>query len=157
MDRREIDDVEAERGDVGQPRDAIVERAVAARHRALAARHHLVPGAGARPRPVDDDRDGDAAGQVAARVARSDRLGEVVRQQGFDIRDAVELPPGPVDDPLDVRIANIQLAEKFAAFLGLKREIMARLALEQHVLCAMSRTGRSRFRPQTGSGPARAG
>ena len=78
------------------------------------------------------DRNGDAAGQVAARVACSDRLGEVVRQQGFDIRDAVELPPGPVDDPLDVRIANIQLAEKFTAFLGLNSENMARLAVEQH-------------------------
>ena len=56
MDRREVEDVEAQRGDLRQPRDAVVERAVLARHRALAARHHFVPGAVARPQPVGDER-----------------------------------------------------------------------------------------------------
>ena len=66
MDRREIEHVEAQRRDLRQPRDAIVEGAVPAGNAALAARHHLVPGAGARERPV-----GDRAEQSGLRV-RSD-------------------------------------------------------------------------------------
>ena len=132
MDRRQIDDIEAERGDLGQPRDAIVERAVAARHRALAARHHLVPGAGARPRPVDD-RPGSAmlrvrsprgslaatasASSSASRISTSGR-GRTARRARSMIR-------------LMLASRGIQLAEKFAAFLGLKRDILAGLALEQ--------------------------
>src|SRR4030095_10876344 len=52
MDRREIDDIEAETGDVRQPRNAIVERAMSSRDAPLAARHHLVPRADRRPRAV---------------------------------------------------------------------------------------------------------
>src|SRR5207245_5300188 len=47
MDRREIDDVEAQLGELRQSRDAVIERSMAARDRGLAARKHLVPGAGA--------------------------------------------------------------------------------------------------------------
>src|SRR5262249_28900715 len=52
MDRRQVYDVEAEAGDVGQSGDRVIERAVLARHRALAARNHLVPGARAGDGPV---------------------------------------------------------------------------------------------------------
>ena len=88
----------------------------------------------ARPRPVGDHRDGSAAGQVAARVACGDGLGEFVREQDLDIRGAVELPLGALDQAFAVGIASVQLAEEFAAFLRLKREIKARLALEQQSL-----------------------
>ena len=56
VDRREIEDIETERGDFRQPGDAIVECAVAAGKAALAARHHFVPGAGAGDRPVHHQR-----------------------------------------------------------------------------------------------------
>ena len=66
MDRRQIEHVEAERRDLGQPTDAIVERAVAAGNAALAARHHFVPGARACDRSVGDQRIERAAGEVGA-------------------------------------------------------------------------------------------
>ena len=135
MDRREVDDVEAERGDLRQPRDAVVEGAVAARHGALAARHHLVPGAGARPRPVGNDRDGDAAGQVAARIACGDRLRKLVAPAGFR---------HPERDRTARRARSmIRLLLASRAFssprssrpsLGLERDILARVALEQQRL-----------------------
>ena len=68
MDRGEIDHIEAERCDLGQARDAVVEGAVAARNAALAARHHLVPGAGAGERPIGHQRHGGAAGEVGLLV-----------------------------------------------------------------------------------------
>ena len=56
VDRREIENVEAEAGDFRQPRNAVVESAVFARKGTLAARHHLVPGAGAGALAVGDQR-----------------------------------------------------------------------------------------------------
>ena len=67
MDRRQVENVEAERGDLRHARDAVVERAVPARHRALAARHHLVPGAGAGALAVGDQWHDMAAGEVGPR------------------------------------------------------------------------------------------
>ena len=131
MDRREVDDIEAERGDVGQPRDAVVERAVPAGHRALAARHHFVPGAGARARPVDLHRGDDAAGEVAARLAGGDGGGELVGQQDFHVAGPVEVAAGAVDRPAVERILSSQLSEKFTPFTGLQRDVQARFTLEQ--------------------------
>ena len=56
VDRCEVEHVEAHGGDIGQPRDAIHERAVLAGNLALAARHHFIPGAEARLRPVGHER-----------------------------------------------------------------------------------------------------
>ena len=150
MDRREIDDVEAERRDLRQPRDAVVERAVPARHRALAARDHLVPGAGARARPVGDQRDRDAAGQVAARVARGDGLRQVRPPAAASTSAvAVELALGAVDrSAWACAIVELQLVEQLAAFARLERDVEAGVALEHDVACARWRTGRSRPRSQ---------
>ena len=81
MDRREIDDVEAQRRDVGQARDAIVEGAVPARHAALAARHHFVPGAVARQRPVSDERKEQRPRQVGPQLALRHRVLQFIGQQ----------------------------------------------------------------------------
>ncbi len=105
-----------------------------ARHLALAARHHFVPGAGPSPRPVGDHRDRHAPGHVSARIACGDRRGQFLIEQDFDVGVAIELPLSAVDQPFVVRIASIQLAEKFAALLRLKSENKARLALEQQLL-----------------------
>ena len=80
VDRREIDHVETHRGDVGQPRDAILERAVLARRLALAARHHLVPGAVARPRPVRHQRKQLRPRQVGPQLALGHRVLQFVGQ-----------------------------------------------------------------------------
>jgi hypothetical protein len=69
MDRREINDVESECGDLGHPSDAVVKGAVLARDAALAARHHFVPGAPARARAVGDQRNHMASAEVRPRVA----------------------------------------------------------------------------------------
>ena len=64
MDRREIDNIEAEAGDLRQTRDAIIEGAVAAGDCALTAGDHLVPGAGAGERHVGIEGKYLTAGQV---------------------------------------------------------------------------------------------
>ena len=69
VDRREVDDVKTHRGDIGQPRDAILEGAVLAGHLALAAWDHFVPGAVARLRPVGDERKQLRPRQVGPRLA----------------------------------------------------------------------------------------
>ena len=83
MDRREIKHVEAKRGDLRQPRDAVVEGAVFAGHFALAARHHLVPGADARALPVGGERNDGTAREVGALVGFFHcRRQRVVKQNG---------------------------------------------------------------------------
>ena len=70
MDRHEIDDVEAERRDLGKARDAIVEAGTLAGHLALAARKHLVPRGKACRFAVDDDLElVGITHNVAARLA----------------------------------------------------------------------------------------
>ena len=107
MDRRQIEHVEAERGDLRHPRDAIVERAVLARHRALAARHHFVPGAGAGARAVDDQRHGVAAGEVAARRLRRRPRPSSSASKIVGVAAAVELPSARASmSPRRARIAE---------------------------------------------------
>ncbi len=65
----EIDHVKTHRRDVRQSRDAILECAVLARNLSLAARNHLVPGAGARPRPVHHQWKQLRSRQVGAQLA----------------------------------------------------------------------------------------
>src|SRR6266404_4800087 len=69
VNRREIDDIEAHRRDIRQPRDAILERAVLAGDLALAARHHLVPCAVSRPPPVRHQWKQLRSRQVGSRLA----------------------------------------------------------------------------------------
>ena len=54
VDRREVDDVEAHRPDVVEPRDAVVPGAVPAGDPTLRAREQLVPGGEARRLAIDD-------------------------------------------------------------------------------------------------------
>ena len=56
MDRRQVEDVEAHRRDVRQPRLDVGERAVASGLGRSRAREELVPGAEARALRVDHDR-----------------------------------------------------------------------------------------------------
>ena len=91
MDGWEIDDVEAEAGDFGQARDAIVESAVPARDCALATGNHLVPDAGAGERHVGIKRKHLTAGQVRPECLAGQRR-DVIGQQdclirGFHRRD----------------------------------------------------------------------
>src|SRR5690606_18292776 len=61
MDRRQVDDVEAERGDLGDPALRVAEGAVTTRLRALRAGEELVPGRETRLRAVHDDGKEDRA------------------------------------------------------------------------------------------------
>src|SRR6266550_3090479 len=73
MDRGEIDDIEAEAGDVRQPCDAIIESAMPAGYAPLAARHHLVPGSGARPRSVGIKAKGPASPEIVLECSPCER------------------------------------------------------------------------------------
>src|SRR6516164_4357504 len=63
---RQIEHVEAERRDVRQARDAIVEGAVLSRNTTLAPWHHLIPGASLRQRPFHHEGKRIASGQIRA-------------------------------------------------------------------------------------------
>src|SRR5262245_44526007 len=63
----------AESGDVRQPRDAVVERAVSAGDAALAARDHLVPRASTRPRAVGMEGKGPASLEVVLECGARER------------------------------------------------------------------------------------
>src|SRR5205823_10680392 len=54
MDRHQVHDVEAERGDLRQSSDAILKGGALIKVAALAAREHLVPGGKPRLRTIDD-------------------------------------------------------------------------------------------------------
>src|SRR5215471_14169831 len=64
MDGSQIQYIEAKRGDLGQPVDAIIKGAVLANDRRLAAGHHLVPGTCPRDWPVGHQWISGAAGKV---------------------------------------------------------------------------------------------
>ena len=81
MDRREVEHVEAHGGDIGQPGDAIHERAVLAGNLALAARHHFIPGAKARLRPVSHERKQLRPGEVGPQLTLRHRRLEVAAEQ----------------------------------------------------------------------------
>ena len=82
MNRGEVQDVEAHRGDVRQPLDAIVKCAVAARNVALATRHHLIPGSRNCAMTIGDQGMQLRSGQVVARLALHHGGSEFGRQQG---------------------------------------------------------------------------
>ena len=75
MDRRQVDDVEAHRRDVGQPSRRFAERRAPGRDRCRRTREHLVPGAEPRALALDDDAQHAriARGPAAARVFRQPR------------------------------------------------------------------------------------
>ena len=113
MDRREVDDVEAHRGDGGQPVDAVLEGAVPAGDAPLRAREHLVPrrrtrrAAGPRPPRAPGRRrwrrcDRDSAPRARARrrraaSARAERASPPARSgRGCPRRASGRRPPrGP--------------------------------------------------------------
>ena len=67
MDRRQVENVEAERGDLRHTRDAVVESAVLPHDRSLAARHHFIPGAGTSALALGQQWHDVAAGEVGPR------------------------------------------------------------------------------------------
>jgi hypothetical protein len=69
VNRCQADHVKAHRRDIRQPRDTILEGAVAAGRLALAARHHLVPRAAAGPWPIGDERKKWRSHQVRPKLA----------------------------------------------------------------------------------------
>jgi len=81
VDRRDIDDVKSHCRDIRQPRHAVPESAVLAGRLALAARHHLVPGPGARPRPVGDEWKQLRTSQVGPQLALGHGVLQLVGQQ----------------------------------------------------------------------------
>ena len=130
MDRREIDDVEAQRRDLRQPRDAVVERAVLARHRALAARDHLVPGAATRPRAVGNHRHRNAPDQVGAGEVHRRGLRKFVREELCHASGLIELALRAVDDLPGLRVIELQFVEQLAALARLERDVEAGVELE---------------------------
>ena len=89
VDRRQVEDVEAHRRDLGQPRLDVAERAVASRLGRRGAREQLVPGAEARALAVDDHgqlaaqrpwRSGARRGGASARPAPRERGGQLRRR-----------------------------------------------------------------------------
>ena len=131
MDRREIEHVEAERRDLRQPGDAIVERAVPARHLALAARHHLVPGAGARERAIHDQRKYHAAREVGL-FTRASRGGDFVRQHWIELiggRGAGESP----DRTAVLARPRLDLLQKVLPLLHFQCDIEPGLLLREQI------------------------
>ena len=131
MDRGEIDHIEAERCDLGQARDAVVERAVAARNAALAARHHLVPGAGAGERPVGHQRHGGAAGEVGLLVGRG--CGRNIVQQQPVERACVGVPTQLADQAGVGGVAGLEILQDLPPFQRFQADIEPGLALGQDV------------------------
>ena len=72
VDRRQVEDVEAEVGDVRQARDDVAERAVAAGLRRGGAREELVPGREAGVRRIDRHRERRLPGRLEAPVGVRD-------------------------------------------------------------------------------------
>ena len=81
VDRRQVEDVEPHRRDVGQPRGRLVERRAARRVGARRPRKHLVPRAEPRALALDGDAEHavEAGGPAAIRMRRHQPL-ELLRQ-----------------------------------------------------------------------------
>ncbi len=147
VDGGQIKHVEAERGDLRQPADAIIEAAVDAGDATLAPRHHFVPGARACPRPVGDERIERAAGEVGA-IALAGRSSKLSRQQRIGVR----LAQRALDQTPLRTIAGAQLGKKPASFLDLEAHLQRRPLVWPEHRAANSRTRRSRIRWHRGNG-----
>ena len=103
VDGGQIEHVEAERGDLRQPADAIIEATVDAGDATLAPRHHFVPGARPCPRSVGGEWIERTAGEVGA-IALADRSSKLSRQQRIGVRLAQRaLDQSASRAPLQVR------------------------------------------------------
>ena len=129
----QIENVEADRGDFRQARDAIVEGAVLAGNAALTARHHLVPGAGARAFAVGNKRDEMAAGEVGPSIALLHSCRQLVVQQHRRILRGGKFLRRRFDQPLRFAFARRQLREQFVALARFRGNILAGFLLEQEL------------------------
>ncbi len=134
MDRREIQDVEAELGDFRHTGDAVIERAVPSGHASLAARHHLIPGAGARTCALREQRHNVAAGQIGADVAFLDRGGEYVVEQGRRIAGFGEFVGGGLDHQARLAFVGHQLHDELVALARRQIDVLAGFLLQQEFL-----------------------
>ncbi len=130
MDRREIDHVEAHRRDIGQARDAILECAVLAGHLALAARHHLVPCAGARPRPVRDQGKQLRSRQIGPQLALGHGVLQFVGQQRRGFAGLQKILALPQDHRGSGVSAGLCLGQHAGALDRIEAEVGAGFLLE---------------------------
>ena len=130
MDRREVENVEAHRRDVGQPRDAIPNVPCWPGDRALAARHHLVPGAVARPRPVDHERKQLRARQVGPLWLSAMRGLQFVRQAAARLSRSADRSRSCRRMTRRGRSAGLRLGQQRRAFERIEGDVGAGLLLQ---------------------------
>src|SRR3974377_481989 len=134
MDRREINDIEAERGDVGHARDAVIEGPMPAGDAALAAWHHFTPGAATRARARRQQGNGMAARQIRLRLRLLHRGSELIFEQKTNVAFCSELLGMGFDDEPRLALARLELDQKRVAFARRQRKVLPGLLAQSEFL-----------------------
>ena len=129
MDGREIEDVEAQRGDIGQPRDAIVECAVPAGKRPW-LRGTISYQAPAGARPVRHEGKQLRARQIGPRLALGHGGLQLIGQQRRRVTRLQEILALPQDHGGRGLSAGLRLGQHARAFDGVEGEIGTGLLLQ---------------------------
>src|SRR5664279_1647148 len=130
VNRGQVHHVEAHRGDIRQPHDAILEGAVLAGCPALAARHHLVPSAGPCPRPVRHQRKQLRSRQVGPQLALGHRVLQFGGQQRCGVTGLQKILALPQDHRSHHVAPGLRLGEHASALDRLEGQIGAGLLLQ---------------------------